>query len=62
MTRKLNCGRMTGADGPGGRLWSGAFILLLLFLPPAILASSPAWGAGPHPRPEGEIRPGAGRS
>ena len=45
MTRKLNCGRMTGADGPGGRLWSGAFILLLLFLPPAILASSPAWGA-----------------
>jgi len=35
---------MTGADGPGGRLWSGAFILLLLFLPPTILVTSPAWG------------------
>jgi hypothetical protein len=44
MTRKLNRGGITGADGPGGRLWSGAFILLLLFLPPTILAASPAWG------------------
>ncbi|PIV02204.1 MAG: hypothetical protein CO013_12370 [Syntrophobacterales bacterium CG_4_8_14_3_um_filter_58_8] len=45
MARKLSRRGMIGADGPGGRLWPGAFILLLLFLPPAVLATSPAWGA-----------------
>jgi hypothetical protein len=44
MASKFNRRGVTGADGPGGRLWSGAFILLL-FLPPAILAASPVWGA-----------------
>ena len=44
MIRKFNRWRMSGADRPAGGFWSGVFILLLLFLPPAILAASPAWG------------------
>ena len=45
MGRKLDRGGMKGADGPGGRLWSGALLLVVLFLPLAVLATSPAWGA-----------------
>ncbi len=45
MGRKRNHGGMIGAAGPAGRLGPGAFILLLLFLPAAILAASTAWGA-----------------
>ena len=44
MIGKRNRGGMKGADGLGGRLWSGALFLVLLFLPPAVLATSPAWG------------------
>ena len=45
MGKKRDCGRIKGADRPGRRLWSGALLLALLFLPLAILATSPAWGA-----------------
>ncbi len=43
MTRKRNGGERIGTDGSGGRLWCGAFILLL-FLSSTILTASPAWG------------------
>jgi hypothetical protein len=44
MGRKLDRGGKKGADGPGGRLWSGALLLVLLFLLPAVFATSTAWG------------------
>jgi hypothetical protein len=44
MGRRLDRGEMKGVDGPGGRLRSGALLLALVFLLPAVLAASPAWG------------------
>jgi hypothetical protein len=44
MTGKRNGGKRRDADGSGGRLWSGVFILHL-FLLSAILMPSSTWGA-----------------
>jgi hypothetical protein len=44
MIGKRNQGGMKRAEGPGGRRWSCA-LMLLLFLPLAVPATSTAWGA-----------------
>lgn len=44
MTGKSGCMGIRGANGSGGRLGSGMFLLLLLFISPAVLAASTAWG------------------
>jgi hypothetical protein len=44
MTGKRDCRGIRGANGSGGRLGSGTLLLLLLFIFPAVLAASTAWG------------------